>query len=65
MSKKLLSAKELLQAMFTDKSRPTLRTLRNWQKNRTIPSIKIGGRVFFDEPDVREALAKKNTVRAR
>jgi len=44
---RLVSAAELLRVMWSDKSRPSLRWLREQQARRTIPHIKIGGRVWF------------------
>ncbi|MFN7138997.1 MAG: hypothetical protein ACK4UN_06640, partial [Limisphaerales bacterium] len=44
---------------------PSLRTIRNWQKARLIPWIKISGKVYFNPAEVLETLAKKRTVVAR
>ncbi len=44
---------------------PSLRTIRTWQKARLIPSIRIGGRVYFNPTEVFETIAKKRTLNAR
>lgn len=62
---KLVDANGLLEALFDEGCRPTVRWLRNQQKNRAIPYIKVGHLVFFDIVQVRQAFEKKNTVRAR
>ena len=61
---KLVDAQGLLQAIFDEGCRPSLRWVRTQQARRTIPFIKAGRKVFFDPPAVLEALAKKQTVRA-
>lgn len=48
----------LLEILFTDECRPTLRWLRDQQKTRRIPYMKIGRLVFFSPAQVRRALEK-------
>lgn len=61
---KLLSAPRFLQVHFDEGSRPSLRWLRELQRKRMIPFVRLGRRVFFDPEAVREAL-KKLTINAR
>ena len=58
----LVSAPRLLEVIFEQPGRPSLRWLREQQSRRAIPFIKIGRRVFFDPNQVREALSVKFTV---
>jgi hypothetical protein len=61
----LLDAVGLLEALWPDqRSRPSLRWLREQQKRRTVPIIKWGRRVFFDPVQVRQAIAKL-TIRSK
>jgi len=56
----------LLAAIWPDeKSRPSLRALINWRDSGIIPYMKLGRRVFYDPAEVRWALRKKCTVRAK
>jgi hypothetical protein len=56
----------LLEILFPhEKCRPSLRWLRDQQKRRTIPFIKISHLVFFDAEQVRDALASQHTIRPR
>lgn len=64
-SNKLLSAKELLVALFSKGSRPSERWLREMQVQRKIPYIKIGHLVRFDPAEVRAALVANWTVEPR
>jgi hypothetical protein len=61
----LVDAEGLLNALFADDSRPTVRWLREQQKRRTIPFVKIGTLVRFDPAQVREALEQRHTVKPR
>lgn len=47
---RLVDAKGLLEILFAESCRPSLRWLRTQQKRRAIPSVRIGRLVFFD-PD--------------
>ena len=53
-----VDAKGLLQELFNPKARPTERWVRDMQRKRIIPFIKIGRLVRFDVDAVRKALAK-------
>lgn len=62
---KLVGAEGLLVALFDEGHRPSLRWLKMQVAARNIPAIKVGRLVFFDVGQVREALAKRNTIKAR
>jgi hypothetical protein len=62
---KLVSASELLQVLWNEESRPSLRWLRYQTKARSIPFIKIGGKVFFAPRAVLASIKQKNTVQGR
>jgi hypothetical protein len=62
---KLVVAEKLLEALWEQDSRPSLRWLRTQQKNKAIPAIKVGRRVWFDPEQVRTALETRRTIRAR
>jgi hypothetical protein len=61
----LVDAQGLLEAIFDEASRPTVRWLREQQEKRTIPFVKIGRLVRFDPLQVREALEQRHTVKPR
>jgi len=48
LATRYVDAPKLLELLFDQDSRPSLRWLREQQKNRTIPFCKIGRKVFFD-----------------
>jgi hypothetical protein len=58
---KLVNAKKLLELLFDEDSRPSLRTLRNWTAANAIPFVRLGHLVFFSPDKVREALQKKSS----
>lgn len=62
---KLVDAHGLLEALFDENSRPSLRYIRKMQAQRRIPYIKLGHLVRFDVDEVREALRQDWTVRSR
>lgn len=55
----LVSGQKLLETLFQAECRPTLRWLRDQQKARRIPFVKIGRLVFFSPTQVRQALERK------
>lgn len=59
---KLLNGNQLLEEMWEESSRPSLRWLQEQQRRRTIPYIKIGHSVFFDPIKVRAALDRKFSI---
>ena len=48
LATRYVDAPKLLEILFDEGSRPSLRSLRDQQKARTLPFAKIGRRVFFD-----------------
>ena len=60
-----MDAQRLLDELFSQECRPSMRWLRTQTKARTIPHVRIGHLVFFDLEMVRAALASKNLVRGR
>jgi hypothetical protein len=62
---KLVDAKGLLEEIFEEKSRPSLRWLRGQQERRAIPFIKRGRLVFFDPIQVRDFLNSHATIKAK
>jgi len=49
-----------MEILFPNKkSRPGLRTFRQWQANGFIPVHKIGRRTFFDPVQVRAAIEQR------
>ena len=61
---KLVNAPTLLERMFDENSRPSLRSLRTWTSSRVIPSVRIGRLIFYDLAAVQAALAKR-TIKSR
>jgi len=61
----LVDGPTLLEIIFKPECRPTLRWLRDQQKRRAIPFLKIGRLVFFDPVTVRQHFAEKQAVKAR
>ena len=58
---KLVSLKELMDILFTTKSKPSIKTIYRRVADGTIPCTRIAGRLFFDVVEVRETLKKLNT----
>jgi len=54
-----VDANKLLELLFDEASRPSLRWVRDQQRNRTLPFCKIGRRVFFDPQLVKRHLDAK------
>lgn len=61
---RLVDANQLLEELFDEGSRPTLRWIRKMQVQRKIPYYKIGHLVRFKVSEVREALERKCRVQA-
>jgi hypothetical protein len=59
----LVDAEKLLEILFPAECRPTLRWLRERQKKREIPYVKLGRLVYFDPARVQESLAKQPTAK--
>jgi hypothetical protein len=63
--RQLVDAHGLLQSLFDESSRPSLRWVRTMQKRRLIPYIKVGHLVRFDVEKVRAVLDERFTVQRR
>lgn len=61
----LVDAVTLLNTEFHPDARPSLRWLRDQQRRRTLPFLKVSGKVFFRPADVRAALETKFTIKNR
>jgi hypothetical protein len=48
LATRYVDANGLLEILFDEASRPSLRWVRDQQKSKTLPFCKIGRRVFFD-----------------
>ncbi len=55
----LVDAEKLLEILFPAECRPTLRWLRERQKKREIPYVKLGRLVYFNPARVQEWLANR------
>lgn len=53
---KFVDGNTLLETVFDEPARPSIRWLRNMVKAGTIPSHPVGRRVFFDPDEVRAAI---------
>lgn len=62
---KLVDAHGLLDALFDEASRPSLRWVRQMQAQKKFPYVKLGHLVRFDVEEVRKALAENCTVNPR
>jgi hypothetical protein len=58
---KLVNATNLLEILFDEDSRPSLRSLRTWTSTRIIPSVRIGRLIFYDLAAVQAALSKRTS----
>jgi hypothetical protein len=62
----LLGAEALLERLWPDlRSRPSLRWLREQQKRKTLPYVRIGRRIYFDPRQIAQAIAEKLTIRPK
>ena len=61
---KLVDARGLLAALFSKKSRPSIRWVRDAQKRKIIPFYAVGRLIRFSVEEVRLALRANNTVGA-
>jgi hypothetical protein len=59
---KLVDANRLLEILWDEKSRPSLRWLRERQAERAIPYVKVGALVWFDPEEVRQCLKERWTI---
>lgn len=58
-------AERLLELLFEEESRPSIRWLREQQARRAIPFVKVGALVYFDPPAVRAHLNAKATIKGK
>ncbi|HUA66829.1 MAG TPA: hypothetical protein VME24_13355 [Alphaproteobacteria bacterium] len=61
----LVDGPKPLEILFPADCRPTLRWLRERQKKREIPYVKLGRLVYFNAVRVQEALAKQPTAKEK
>jgi hypothetical protein len=59
LANRYVDAIKLLEILFDEASRPSLRWVREQQKTRALPFCKIGRRVFFDPQIVKTYLDAK------
>ncbi len=62
---KLVDAQTLLQELFPESARPSVRWLREQQKRRALPYIRLGRLIFFDPDAVRQAISERHTISSR
>ena len=55
---KLVDAETLRVVLWDKRCRPSLRTVRDWQRRKILPYFKIGKGVFFDVEQVRASLGR-------
>jgi hypothetical protein len=61
----LVTAPRLRELIWPDEEcRPCIRSIRSWTASRILPSIRVGGLIFYDVKEVRAALAKR-TVKSQ
>jgi len=59
---KLMTGEELLEELFTDEARPSMRWLRRQIRARNIPFVRTGRFINFDIELVRTALTNRNLI---
>ncbi len=64
-SGKFVDAEGLLGALFDEKSRPSVRWVREMQKRKAFPYLKLNHLVRFDVGAVKKYLSAKHTVEAK
>jgi hypothetical protein len=63
LATRYVDAPKLLEILFDEASRPSLRWIRDQQKARTLPFAKIGRLVFFDPVACKATLDAKSAKR--
>ena len=63
MSPRYVDGPKLLEIIFDDDCRPSLRWLREQQAMRKLPFVKIGRLIFFDPVAVKAALDAQAILR--
>ena len=61
----LVDANGLLESLFDEGSRPSVRWVRQMQSQKVIPYYKIGHLIRFDVEEVKKALARDRRIRER
>lgn len=46
---KLIDVHEFLDTYYSERSRPSARTVRNWCEKQQLPARQIGGKWFIDQ----------------
>jgi hypothetical protein len=60
----LVRGMRLLEIIFPEKaSRPSLRSLERYVRQRIVPSVKLGRQRFYSPPQVQEALLSQQSMR--
>ena len=62
---KLVDANGLLETLFDERCRPSVRWVRDQQRAGAFPFTRVGRLIFFDPDEVRATLAAKHTLRPR
>jgi hypothetical protein len=65
LATRYVDAPKLLEILFDEASRPSLRWIRDQQKARRLPFAKIGRLVFFDPVACKAALDAKSAGRRK
>jgi hypothetical protein len=65
LESKLVDATGLLEALFPETSRPSVRWVRSLQRKRLIPFIRLGRLVRFDVAEVRRVIAEQHTIKRK
>ena len=61
----LVTAPKLRDAIWpAEECRPCIRSIRTWTASRILPSIRVGGLIYYDVAQVKKALAKR-TVKSQ
>ena len=59
---KLLNTTELLESLFTEQSRPSMRTWKRRVEDGLIPHTRIGGRLYYVLDEVYQALSNHQNL---
>jgi len=59
-SRQLVNGPTLLESLFDEKSRPSIRWLRDQTRKKQIPFVRLGHLVFFDLEAVRSTIGKQS-----
>ena len=62
----LVSVPDCLATVFPNHATtgPSIRTFRQWMTNRYFPTVRVGGRIFLNPEEVRNALERRFKVEA-